>query len=195
MKDLIKTNKWLVVSLVFLFIFLVMVIVLLSTTVSKDEFIVVSKALETKKNEYNNLKSEYDKSLKDKEEKIIELSQKEKQDEINGNIKLLENKIIELTSNKNSIESEIKKLKEDVIKIKGEAKTYPAGHLTAGIDIPVGRYKIFGGNSNFFVYSSYGNLKVNIILGNEYGVDEYLYTFKDGDKIESNSPFKLIEIE
>ena len=111
-----------------------------------------------------------------------------KQESLNTEISNLENK-------KNLLNTEIEKLNGDIIKIKGEPKTYPAGHLTAGTDVPIGKYKIYGGSSNFFVYSSTGNLKVNIILGGRYGVNEYIYTFQSGDKIEANSSFKLVSVE
>ena len=71
----------------------------------------------------------------------------------------------------------------------------PPGMYTVGKDIPAGRYKIHGGSSNFFVYSSSGSLEVNIILGGRYGVEEYLYTFKSGDEVEARSSFKLTPIE
>ena len=112
----------------------------------------------------------------------------EKQEEINTEIKKLED-------NKTSLNNEIEKLSEEVITIKGEPRTYPAGHLIAGEDIPVGKYKIYDGNSNFVVHSSSGSLQVNIILGGRYGVDEYIYTFKKGDKIQASSSFKLVEVE
>lgn len=121
------------------------------------------------------------------EEKLKELQNKEEQ--LNSNISTLEN-------TKDELNEEIEKLNEDVIKLKGESKTYPAGHLTAGIEVPIGKYKIYGGSSNFIVYSSNGSLQVNIILGSEsYKVSEYIYTFKDGDKIQAASSFKLVSVE
>lgn len=120
------------------------------------------------------------------EEKVKELQKK--QESLNAEISGLESK-------KSSLNSELEKLSGDVVKIKGESKKYPAGHLTAGTDVPVGKYKIYGGNSNFVVYSSSGDLKVNIILGGGYGVDEYIYTFQNGDKIQSNSSFMLVPVE
>lgn len=112
-----------------------------------------------------------------------------KQNEIKSEISLLENK-------KQTLNTEIQELNSEVVKIKGQPKTYPAGQLTAGTDIPVGKYKIYDGNSNFVVYSKSGELKVNIILGAEnYGVNEYVYTFKEGDMVKANSSFKLVTIE
>lgn len=107
----------------------------------------------------------------------------------------LETDITSLESKKESLNKEIEDLNQEVIRIKGTPKTYPAGHLITGVDVPVGKYKIYGGNSNFVVRSSSGNLKVNIILGSSYGVNEYIYTFEQGEKIEANSSFSLVEIE
>lgn len=135
------------------------------------------------------------KVINTKNEQIKELSQSDKQAEINQNIKDLTTKVTDLTSQKEKLEKDIENLKSDVIKIKGEPKQYPAGQLTAGTDVPTGKYKIYGGNSNFVVYSSYGKLKVNIILGTSIGVDEYIYTFETGDKIKAESSFKLVAVE
>ena len=112
-----------------------------------------------------------------------------KQNEIKSEISSLENK-------KQTLNTEIQELNSEVVKIKGQPKTYPAGQITAGTDIPVGKYKIYDGKSNFVVYSKSGELKVNIILGAEnYGVNEYVYTFKEGDMVKANSSFKLVTIE
>lgn len=144
--------------------------------------------LKTKIESQNNI-------IKNKNEQIKELDQSDKQFEISQNIKTLETKVIDLTNQKEKLEKEIENLKSDVIKVKGEPRQYPAGQLTAGSDVPTGKYKIYGGNSNFIVYSSYGTLKVNIILGSRLGVDEYIYTFEKGDKIKAESPFKLVPVE
>lgn len=123
------------------------------------------------------------------------LGKNEKQQELNNQIKQLENKQEELSTQKTELENQIQLLSGEVAKVKGEPKAYPAGHLTAGIDVPTGKYKIYGGSSNFVVHSAYGSLKVNIILGGSYGVSEYIYTFEEGDKIEADSSFKLVAVE
>lgn len=108
----------------------------------------------------------------------------------------LNSKISSLKNEKQTLNAEIEQLNREVIKLKGNPKTYPAGQLTAGTDLPIGKYKIYGGNSNFVVYSSTGALQVNIILGSgSYNVSEYIYTFKMGDKIKANSSFKLVAVE
>lgn len=124
------------------------------------------------------------------DEKQKELEEIEtKKNELNTEIVTLEDK-------KETLNLEIEQLNGEVVKLKGEPKTYPAGHLEAGTDIPIGKYKIYDGNSNFVVYSSTGKLKVNIILGTgNYNVKEYIYTFENGDKIEASSSFKLVEVE
>lgn len=111
----------------------------------------------------------------------------EKKITLNTQISSLENK-------KSDLDTKIEKLNSDIIKIKGEPKTYPAGYLTAGTDFETGRYKIYDGTSNFVVYSILGDLRVNIILGGRTGVNEYIYTFSNGDKVKSNSSFKMVQV-
>ena len=121
------------------------------------------------------------------QEKIKEMQTK--QNEINTEISSLESK-------KQTLNTEIQELNSEVTKIKGQPKTYPAGQLTVGVDVTAGKYKIYGGSSNFIVCSKLGELEVNIILGNgNYGVNEYIYTFKEGDIIKANSSFKLVTVK
>ena len=109
-------------------------------------------------------------------EQIKLLGKNDKQAEIKQTIDNLKKEEDSLKNQKQQLENEVNVLKSDIIKLKGEPKTYPAGHLTAGIDIPIGKYKIYGGSSNFVVYSAYGDLNVNIILGSGYSsVNEYIY--------------------
>lgn len=122
----------------------------------------------------------------EEQNKLKELQTKES--ELNSKISSLENE-------KQALNGEIEQLNGEVIKLKGKPKQYPAGHLIVGTDVLAGKYKIYEGKSNFAVYSSTGRLEVNIILGGSYGISEYIYTFKTGDKIEANSSFKLVEVE
>jgi len=198
MIDKIKQHKWLILSSSLALVFFITIIILLTISVSRNEYIKIFDELNSKKKEYSQIKTAYgelNNKVKEQENKINELNQKEKQEQINKNINDLEIKVTELTNTKNALQQEIDSLNEEVIKTKGEPKTYPAGHLIAGTDVPTGKYKIFGGHSNFVVRSATGRLEVNIILGTSYGVDEYIYTFKKGDNIEADSSFKLIEIE
>jgi len=138
---------------------------------------------------------------KDTETWILEDSTAQKN--IENEIKELEEKkeilskeISGLENEKSNLDTSIEKLNSDIIKLKGEPKTYPAGKLVVGVDVPIGKYKIYDGSSNFVVYSSYGKLEVNIILGKgSHGISEYIYTFKEDDKIEADSSFKLVAIE
>lgn len=115
----------------------------------------------------------------------------------------LTSSISDLQSEKTGLEADIKDLKADikdleadVIEVSGTAKRYPAGYLTAGEDFKIGRYKIYGGSSNFVVYSSSDALRVNIILGNDsYSVSEYIYEFSYGDKIRASSSFKMVPVK
>jgi len=100
-----------------------------------------------------------------------------------------------LQSEINDAKSQIEKLKGEAFALAGTPKNYPAGHLYAGTDFVIGRYRIYGGSSNFVVYSSSGRLRVNIILGGRYGVDEYIYDFDDGDKIEASSSFTMVMVQ
>lgn len=146
--------------------------------------------------EYNQKNEKLKEKISSLNEQIQILGKNEKQIEIKQIIENLEKEQRDLEKQKEQLELEVKTLKGDVIKLRGEPKTYPAGHLTAGTDIPTGKYKIYGGSSNFVVYSSSGSLKVNIILGsNSLSVSEYIYTFSVGDKIQANSSFKLVSVE
>lgn len=159
---------------------------------AKEEELVSLKA------ENNNVQKQY----KELTDKISELQKESEQEEINNIIKKLKDNQKELQEDikkkeaeKSSLEKELKKLNGDIAIAKGKAKTYPAGRLTAGEDFEVGRYKIYGGSSNFVVYSMFGDLEVNIILGGNYGVDEYLYEFSEGDEVRAESSFKMQPIE
>lgn len=168
--------------------------------------IVFSTKNQNYKKSYNEIKTKYEEvekefsdssyTLKKAQNEISELKQEGKQKEINAHIKTLETTQKQLENEKKELEEEIASLKREIIKIKGEPKTYPAGQLKAGTDIPIGKYKIYDGNSNFTVHSASGKLEVNIILGKSaYSVSEYIYTFKTGDEIKADSSFKLIEVQ
>lgn len=125
------------------------------------------------------------------EQRTVAIEAAKKEDELAA----LEARKQELEGQVGALQQTIDGLNGDIIRIKGEARTYPAGYLTAGTDFEAGRYKIYGGSSNFVVYSSSGKLQVNIILGGSWGVDEYIYSFASGDKVEASSSFKLVPVE
>jgi hypothetical protein len=52
-----------------------------------------------------------------------------------------------------------------------------------------------GQSGNFVVYSSFGDLKVNQILGSDYGVSEHIFFADEGDIIESTMPTVLTPVE
>lgn len=182
-------------------VLLIVILVLLcfSLTGCQDkEYEDLKRKYEESQNQCKSLREELESTIK----KYSESVKQEKQDEINQKItslenaqKTLEKNNSELEKKKSDLEAQIESLQSDVIKTKGEPRTYPAGQLAAGTDIPTGKYKIYGGNSNFVVRSAYGDLKVNIILGGDYGVEEYIYTFKNGDQVDARSSFKIVEIK
>lgn len=193
-----KDDKKFRTIMVTLIMILTIILLLIWGTVTVLDYKNLQKEYKESNEKYSTLINNYETLKKENtkfDAEIKELSQTEKQNEINEKINKLEGTNKKLEEEKQKLEEEIASLKEDAIKIKGEPKTYPAGYFTAGEDLPVGRYKIYGGSSNFVVHSSRGDLKVNIILGGRYGVDEYIYAFKTGDEIQSESSFKLIEIE
>lgn len=116
----IKNNKWITGISVLVIILFIIIIILLNITVFKSDYDSICKSFEDKKKEYNILKTDYDvikKKSREQEEQISELSQEEKQNEINNNIKTLESKVEELTSTKTSLENEIKSLEKEKISL------------------------------------------------------------------------------
>ncbi|MBO1514301.1 hypothetical protein [Metabacillus bambusae] len=123
----------------------------------------------------------------------------------------LEDEINSLSDQVNTKKSEIETLNTDIksketelasvtgqIKEKEDApKQLSAGNFIVGTDIPTSRYKAVpvGNSGNFVVYSSYGDLKVNTILGGDYGEKEYVFFAEEGDQIELAAPAKFIPIE
>lgn len=188
-------EKHIIIEAILLVVVLILIIVCIMINSNKKE---VEKEYKNLSSKYETLKSNLeDKNteLESVKEKNKKLSKEEKQKELEDKVSTLESNISNLTTQKQSLQSQIDSINGEVIKIKGQPKTYPAGHLVAGTDVPIGKYKIYDGNSNFVVHSSYGDLEVNIILGGRYGINEYIYTFKTGDKIEANSSFKLVEVQ
>lgn len=156
------------------------------SSITEDEYNDLSQRHEELQEKYVELENKYNNAIK-----------KEEIDELNRNIEMLEETKVSLENDISDLQSEKNKLSESIIKIKGTPKTYPAGYLTVGEDIAAGRYKVYGGTSNFIVYNSYGDLRVNIILSNTYswGVKEYIYNFINGDEVQAGSSFKLVAIE
>lgn len=82
-------------------------------------------------------------------------------------------------------QAELDALTSKVDEVRSRPIQLPAGHFTAGRDIPPGRY-IVRGDSNFTIYDDRGELKTSVILGNgSYGsLTEYVCDLSDGDKLE-----------
>ena len=194
-KTLIK-EKYLIVEVVLLAIIIICIIIICIIAKNNENMTIDYKNLESRYNQETKDLSKAKEEIKSKEEEISKIKQEDVIEEIENKINELNTEVTNMQSQKDSLNAEIATLKEETIKLKGEPKTYPAGQLIAGTDMPVGKYKIFDGNSNFVVHSAYGDLKVNIILGSGiYNVKEYIYTFQNGDKIEANSSFKLVLVE
>lgn len=193
MKDIFKKWWfWTIIVLIVIVVILIMFILLNAIKV---------KELEGSKNLIQEENNKIQKQFKELTDRISELQKEEEQEEINNKIEQLkkeqeqlEKSIADKNNEKQNLEKELDKLNGDILVAKGETRSYPAGKLVAGKDFDTGRYKIFGGNANFIVYSRYGELRVNTILG-EYGVEEYVYTFENGDEVDAHSAFQMQPIE
>lgn len=193
MKDILKRWwSWTIIVLIVIVVILIMFILLNAIKV---------KELEGSKNLIREENNKIQKQFKELTDRISELQKEEEQEKINNKIEelkqeqeQLEKSIADKNEEKQNLEKELDKLNGDIIVAKGETRSYPAGKLVAGKDFDTGRYKIFGGNANFIVYSRYGELRVNTILG-EYGVEEYVYTFENGDEVDAHSAFQMQPIE
>lgn len=151
-------------------------------------------------NDFDNLDSAYT-ALQLEASGFLELNSEERQAALdfirrNGNIAELDNRILALYAEIESLNNQISVLQADVIRIAGESRAFPAGFFVAGEDFPVGRYRIYGGSSNFFVRDRNGRSRVNIIFGTrDTHVTEYIYRFAAGDEIEARSAFRMISVE
>lgn len=135
-------------------------------------------------------------------DKILALvgKQKDLNADIDAKTKEVDNKknqISTLDSDIQAKQAELDKLTSGVVAKKEEPRQLSAGSWYIGKDVPVGRYKAVpvGHGSNFFVYSSTGDLKVNAILGTSIGVPEYVFDAEDGDVIKTETIVKLIPIQ
>lgn len=192
-------KKWWFWTIIGLIIFsVILIIAIVFVNINADNKLKAEEQTSLSLKEENN---KIQKEFLEMNNKISELQRDEEQKKISEEIdklkdeqKSLEEDIKDKESEKSSLEKELKKLNGEVLTAKGKAKSYPAGQLVAGEDFDVGRYKIYGGSSNFVVYSRFGELEVNTILG-DWGVEEYIYTFNEGDEIEAQSSFKMQPIE
>jgi len=142
-------------------------------------------------NAYNNLRNEASGffALNEAEiESALAIAQRE--DEID----YLNTRIHALNTEIEGLNNQVSALQASVIRVAGQSRAFPAGVLYAGSDFDAGRYRIYGGSSNFFVRRNDRSV-VNIILGGRNGVSEYIFTFRNGDVIESRSAFRMIPVE
>jgi len=154
----------------------------------------------TLQNEYDTLRNEYD-TLRSEASGFFALNEAERESalevakreyEISG----LDARVYELNAEIGILNGQIAELQASVVRIAGESRTFPAGFFVAGEDFEVGRYRIYGGSSNFFVRDRTGRSRVNIIFGSRAShVTEYIYRFASGDEIESRSSFRMVPIE
>lgn len=150
-------------------------------------------ALAAQDRRLNDRKAEVDKvlALVDKQKDITaDIDAKTKE------LDSMKNQISTLDSEIKAKQAELDKLTSVVIAKQEEPKQLSAGRYTVGIDVPAGRYKAVpvGRGSNFVVYSSMGDLKVNTILGDGWE-KEYVFDAEEGDKIETESSVKLIPVQ
>ena len=106
-------------------------------------------------------------------------------DELNGEIKSLDDQIKEK-------QDELAKLNSDVKKAKGKPINLSSGRYVVGTDLPEGRYRV-SGTSNFVVYD-YGDLYINTILGSS-GFGDYVANLTSGMDMECSAPTTFTPIE
>lgn len=181
-EEILKTRKIVIAIVIVLFIIILFIISGVSDY-QDTRYNDLNDDYQSIKSDYSDLESKYKNISKEDEQAKIE----EEINSLNSQKESLQDEVNTLTEQKNQLNLEI-------ISIKGQPMSFPAGYFTAGTDFEAGRYKIYDGNNNFVVYDILGDLKVNIILGNDpqYEVSEYIYTFNTGDKIEADSSFKLV---
>ena len=181
-KNTIKTRKNIIILIVIGFIIILFIICGVSNY-QNNRYNDLKEKYSNLKDDYSEINKKYKEATKQKEKEEIETEIAD----LNSQKDFLQNEVDSLTEQKNQLNSEI-------VTIKGQPLSFPAGYFTAGTDFEPGRYKIYDGNSNFVVTDIFGDLKVNIILGSDlrYDVSEYIYEFKNGDKIEADSGFKLV---
>ncbi|GAA0732862.1 hypothetical protein [Clostridium oceanicum] len=120
-----------------------------------------------KEKDKKNIKSDYERLLKEKEVQIKKWEEEEKKKE-------------------QQKKEEEKKKKEEFIK--KNTKTLSAGQYTVGEHLDEGQYMItFNGSGNLFVYGSDGQSVVNEIGGSDLGISQYKVTLVNGWKIKISS--------
>ena len=110
----------------------------------------------------------------------------------------LEKSVNNLKTEKEDLQAEIDKLNGELVQATGSPIELDPGMWFQGTDeIPVGRYTVSNGDSNFFVYDEDGNAYVNIILDDTdsgWGVTEYTFVLIEGSIIETDSGCTLTPV-
>ncbi|MBP1971135.1 seryl-tRNA synthetase [Virgibacillus natechei] len=121
----------------------------------------------------------------------------EKQTELEENLDEKETELDEITVNIEKKQSELEQLETGIAKKKEDPIELISGTFIVGSDVPPGRYQAtnVGQGSNFVVYSSSGSLKVNTILGDDWGSGDHVFFAEEGDQIETAAPVQLIPVE
>lgn len=186
-----KYKKMVFIEFAFIIIFVVFLIFIFVNNNNKvneleEQNIKLEQDCEYYKEKYNDINVKYKAILNSENYKVF-LEIEDKQVLISS----MEQEI-------SNTETEIQMLNAKIAELEGkyeqklsEPISFSAGQYECGVHFEPGRYRIYGGSSNFFVNNG---LDLNIILGNDpsWGqVPEYIYNFKRGDEVESRSPFKM----
>lgn len=116
-------------------------------------------------------------------------------DKLTADLEEAQKKLDDLNSEIGSKQTTLDHLNADIVQAKSAPISIPAGEHTVGDGIPAGRYSVTG-SSNFVVWSSSGDLKVNTILGSDMlGVDNYVCNLSTGDQIKASSACQLTPIK
>lgn len=118
-------------------------------------------------------------------------------DALKEEVRVLDDKIKEKKTKIADLDEDIKFRKGDIKKLDAAPVSLPSGTFIVGKDVKALRYSASsaGQSGNFVVYSSFGDLKVNQILGSDYGVSEHIFFADEGDIIESTMPTVLTPVE
>ncbi|MCY9376533.1 hypothetical protein MOF34_15760 [Bacillus sp. T17B1] len=121
---------------------------------------------------------------------------KNEQEQIQKDIADKKDELKQIKSDIEDNNSELSSVQGKVKEAKGSPKVLSAGKFTVGEDLPAGRYKAesTGEFGNFFVYSSYGELEVNTLLGNG-GESQYIFECEDGAKIEISTSVRFTPLD
>lgn len=118
-------------------------------------------------------------------------------DSLKKEAQALDDQIKEKKTKIADLDKDIKSKKGEIKKLDAAPVTLPSGTFIVGKDVKALRYSASaaGQSGNFVVYSSFGDLKVNQILGSDYGVSEHIFFADEGDIIESTMPTILTPVE